>query len=92
MEGLRPRAGKGEVPAEPGPAGAVSPTFRADHKIGKLTTEQACAGRAIPLRPGRPCPCYPGLADGQGRRREVRSAPMKLKGDQYVGQASRNRC
>jgi hypothetical protein len=20
----------------------------------------------IPLRAGRPCPCYPGLADGQG--------------------------
>src|SRR5216684_3519742 len=28
--GLRPRAGKGEVPEDPGPAGAVSPTFRAD--------------------------------------------------------------
>ncbi len=30
MEGLRPRAGKGEVPEDPGPARAVSPTFRAD--------------------------------------------------------------
>src|SRR5216684_7499159 len=24
------------------------------------------SGRVIPLRVGRPCPCYPGLADGQG--------------------------
>jgi len=76
MEGLRPRAGKGEVPEDPGPAGAVSPTFRADRQVRKPSQlKSACAGRVIPLRPGRPCPCYPGLADGQGCRREVRSAP-----------------
>src|SRR5216684_1810621 len=56
--------------------GAVSPTFRAEVKTGQLPpSESACAGRVIPLRPGRSCPCYPGLADGQGCRREVRSAP-----------------
>lgn len=30
-----------------------------------VTPKSACAGRVIPLRPGRPCPCYPGLALGR---------------------------
>ena len=29
----------------------------------------------IPLRPGRPCPCYPGLADGQGCSAALRCNP-----------------
>jgi len=61
---------------DPGPAGAVSPTFRAGHKHQKLSRSQpACAGRVIPLRSGRPCPCYPGLADGQGCSAALRMHP-----------------
>jgi hypothetical protein len=48
------------------PVGPVSPTFRAFPDPCLLIVPIACAGRVIPLRPGRPCPCYPGLADGQG--------------------------
>jgi hypothetical protein len=54
--GSAPRAGKGEVPEGPGPAGAVSPTFRADGRAGRASTT------AIRLcRPGDPPPPRPPL-------------------------------
>jgi hypothetical protein len=50
------------------PAGAVSPVFRASIHHKSLALNGACrrarisrapVGRVIPLRSGRPCPCYP---------------------------------
>ena len=42
----------------------------------------------IPLDPGRPCTCYPGLADGQGRRRRFASRALNAKEIIHVGQVS----
>ena len=72
-------------PGRPCPAGVLGFGGRADARhqgvpVAQAVLEgchdnhqgQARAGRAIPLRPVRPGPCYPGLADGQGFRRAVR--------------------
>jgi len=83
VEGLRPRAGKGKAPRTV-PAGAVSPVFRAKVKIARRHQCQARADARIPRAPSggwspsaprRPCPCYPGLADGQGCSAALRFNP-----------------
>src|SRR5216684_3515055 len=73
------------------PGRSPRPSARTAEPEGLPQPQSACAGRVIPLRPGRPCPCYPGLADGQGCRREVRSAPKPEKEIDHVCQECRDR-
>jgi len=82
--------GDGERVTAPVVVSNLDPSATFDHLVGRdglpdlprgtrsrkfPPLKSACAGRAIPLRPRRPCPCYPGLADGQGCRRRCALHP-----------------
>jgi len=66
---------RARVKHEAVPSGAVSPVFRThigcrlSRMARRVQTRAQVARpfrRVIPLHAGRPCPCYPGLTDGQG--------------------------
>jgi ParB family chromosome partitioning protein len=72
--GSAPRAGKGEVPEDPGPAGAVSPTFRADGRAGRaFTTAIRLCRPGDPPPPRPPLPLLPPVSPtGRGAGAQVR--------------------
>jgi hypothetical protein len=80
--GLRPRARKGKAPSRCRPewsprSSAPSQNLHGDVSARRVQTRayRAPPGRVIPLHSGRPCPCYPGLADGQGCSAALRFNP-----------------
>src|SRR5688572_26498584 len=56
---------------------ALSHNAHEDMSARRVQTRASRAplGRVIPLHSGRPCPCYPGLADGQGCSAALRFNP-----------------
>jgi hypothetical protein len=86
--GLRPSRARVKRRPTPVPTRAVSPVFRAPSHLESLQSAIRLCRPALraALRAGDPPPfgspwhlLPPGLADGQGCRREERSAPMKPK-------------
>ena len=69
----RPGAGRSGLPGLP----RQKQNSHDDMNARRVQTARAARpfGRVIPLRSGRPCPCYPGLADGQGCSAALRFSP-----------------